>query len=611
MKKFLLSLLAFCLLLSAVACTADSADTAQSSDTEEKSEAVTTSDGSEEPPRDTDPEAIKRIYDGIITDYKTLLTAKKNGEELPVLTSKTMDKRERAIAEALYGIVDACKDAETAQNMGYGYKDMDGNGCPELILLTQYATVRAIFTVSDKKPLLLEAAYGENGHCLFATNNRFFISRETLNGNIQEGTTYTCRVQGNKMVYDSIYGTTFDTEKKEVIENFQIKNGVRTPIDKETYGELNREYYQTYSNPSYNNTVKLLAPRIYFPLKDKTPDEGLPVADFSSYAAIRDTYIAIATCLDKFRENQWVSGAYDNLFSFPDDTAYDYYNRLLYLSSWTGANIGYDEIDLNGDGQDELVLLRENYAIKAIFTQKNGIPVLVDSFPTAYAWLDDKGQIHVDREEYYELEYSLYDFTENGDFHLVYSILVAENGNRYLTKNGKTEKISFEESLEIYYDDYCRYTEPFDPNEHTRSVSSLTYTPLSAPEEDPLKGALAQTWHKYASLDKTSGREWGAWSNTYITFENATESQMDVNLKYVFTFSYPDPDRENYLLDDSTESYLKATVTKTDGIWRFEGDGIKGRFEFGTHYLWMILEESSDERFPVGAHGFDVYEPME
>jgi len=86
---------------------------------------------------------------------------------------------------------------------------------------------------------------------------------------------------------------------------------------------------------------------------------------------------------------------------------------------------------------------------------------------------------------------------------------------------------------------------------------------------------------------------------------------MDVNLKYVFTFSYPDPEKENYLLNDSTESYLKLTATQTDGIWRFEGDGIKGRFEFGTHYLWMIMEESSDERFPVGAHVFDVYEPTE
>ena len=114
MKKILLSLLCFCLLLSAVACTKESANSAN---TEGESKAMTTSDGSgesEDPPRNTDPEAIKRIYDDVITDYKTLLTAKKNGEELPMLTTKTMNQRERAIAEALYGIVDACKDGGTA-----------------------------------------------------------------------------------------------------------------------------------------------------------------------------------------------------------------------------------------------------------------------------------------------------------------------------------------------------------------------------------------------------------------------------------------------------------------------------------------------------------------
>ncbi len=610
MKKFLLSLLAFCLLLSAVACTADTADTAQSTDTEEKSEAVTTSDGSENTPQDTDPEALKRIYDDIIADYKTLLTAKKNGEELPVLTEKTMDKRERAIAEALYGIVDTCKDAEVAQTMGYGYKDMDGNGTPELILMSKYAGVKAIFTISDKKPILLEANYEKGGAFLFGTDHRFFIERSTVEGNIEESIVYIGRVNGDKMAYSSIYGGLYDMDKKEVLEYFQIVDGERTTIDKVTHDELHREYGRITTTTDYGRTVKLLTPYIHLPLVDKALTENLPVADFSSYAAIRETYKAISTCLEDFESFKWREGEYDNLFAFPNDVSFEYYTQLLYTAYHGASYEGYDEIDLNGDGQDELVIMNEDYTIKAIFTQRNGKPVLLDAFSYETCWLDEEGLIHVDRTDYYELEYSLYEFTKDGDYQLVYSILAAENGNRYLTKEGKTEIIPFEDSLTLYHDEYCCYAEPFSNNEHTRNVSSLTYTPLVEPTDDLRKAAVDHTWHKYADLEETSDKDW-AHSNTYVTFDNVTDTQMDMNVRYAFTFLYRDPDKDNSLLDDTTESSLKLTASNQNGVWVFEGEGVKGHLEFGQERLWIIIEESTDERFHAGAHGFDIYEPKE
>ena len=75
-----------------------------------------------------DYEKQKSLYDGIIAEYTALLTAKQNGEALSAPDTEGMDEREAAIATALHGIVDACKDAEVAKTMGYGYKDMDGNG---------------------------------------------------------------------------------------------------------------------------------------------------------------------------------------------------------------------------------------------------------------------------------------------------------------------------------------------------------------------------------------------------------------------------------------------------------------------------------------------------
>ena len=560
-------------------------------------------------PSELSYEEQKTAYDGIIEEYTALLTASLNGEELPVPDTKDMDEREAAIAETLYGVVAAGKGGEAAKNMGYGFQDMDGNGTPELILLSKYTAIRAIFTLSDGKPLLLEANYGAGGSWVFATDHRFFIMRSTETDGVEEGTVYVCRVDGDKMVYDTVYGQVYDRNKKETLSFYQMVDGRRTAIDRDTYEELDREFKQTLG-VGYNDTSKLLAPYVHLPLEEKVSTENRPVADFSSYEAIRETYKAISTCLENFNSSKWFQGEYDNLFAFPDDDSYVYYNRLLYAAYHSAYGEGYDEIDLNGDGKDELVILNEDYTIKAIFTMKKGTPVMLDAFANEVCWLDEEGMIHVDRTDYYELEYSLYEFTKEGDYNLVYSILVAENGNRYLTKDGKTEIISFEDSLTLYYDEYRPfYTEPFGAEEYNRSVSGLTYTPLTPYTEDPMKTAVTKMWRKSATLDKTSGKEFGAWSNTCLTFDTVTDTQMNLHIRYEFSFHYPDPDRENNLLVDTTESQLDITATIQDGVLVFDGCGIKGHIEFGQKYLWLVIEEGNDERFPVGYHRLWEYKP--
>ena len=538
MNKFLYFLLCIFLMLGAVGCTRSPERQPQKSYEEQKV-----------------------LYDDIISQYTSLLNAKHNGEELFALNTENMDAREIAIAEALYGIVDTCKDEKAAENLGYGYKDLDNNGTPELILLSKYTGIQAIFTISDGAPILLESNYGVGNSFSFAPKNRFILKRRTVTDDIEEVIVYICRVGGDKMIYDDVFGTVYDQKKKETLEVFRIEDGNRTPIDEDTFRALNREN-QKASLPGHEEVSKLEAPHIHFPLADSVIDPNLPVADFSDYAAIRKTYLAISTCLEEFKSLEWIEGKYDNLFSFPTDRSFEYYTRLLYIAYHSDHHMGYDEIDLNGDGLDELVLMNEDYRIKAIFTQKDGVPVLVDTFVFPYhtCWLDDEGLIHVDRESHDELEYSLYKFTKNGKYNRLYSVLV-DNYGRYLTKDGKIEPITYEASMELYYDNYIRYQEPFAPNENTRNVSDLTYTPLTKATEDLIKVSTEKTWHKYAKLEKTTGKDF-ARSNTYVTFENATDTQMEMSIKYTFTFSYPDPNRDNYLLDDTTESTLKFTVRK-------------------------------------------------
>ena len=268
-------------------------------------------------------EKQKAAYDGIIAKYTALLTAKQNGEELTPPKTDGMKEEEATIAEALYGIV-ADQKVETLADLGYGFKDMDGNGTPELILLTRYTSIRAVFTLVNRKPVLLEANYGEGAVFLFATKNRFFMERSTVDGSIRDATLYTCHVEGDRMVYDAVYGEVYDQEKKETLELYQMVDGNRTVIDKEAFNELYRERRQTIDT-EYGRTVKLFSPYIHYPLGEKVPTENLPVADFSSYEAIRETYKAISTCLDgNLWGDDWLMGAYDNLFTYPDDRSFEY-----------------------------------------------------------------------------------------------------------------------------------------------------------------------------------------------------------------------------------------------------------------------------------------------
>ncbi len=576
MKRFLVSLVCLCMIISAVSC-------AKAEKTYEEQ---------------------KGLYAEVIAQYTALLNEKLNGGELPEPNTEGMDEREAKIAEALTGIVNACKDEEALKRLGYGFKDLDGNGTPELLLLTKRSYLRAIFTLADEKPMLLEANYGMST-MIFGEDGLILIERFTEEGNIQSATGYVCRVDGDKMVYEIIYGEIFDAEKKETVELFKIVDGVRTVIDAEEFKQLRKEKVYL---PGDNQThfCKLQAPYVHLPLEDTNANEELPLADFSSYSAILETYKAITESVENYNYNSWLNGEYDNLFRFSNDTDFEYYNRLLYMAQTFYLDLGYDEIDLNGDGRDELLLLDENYNIKAIFTQKDGVPVLLEVLKNGVCWLDSDGYIHVDNDQYSELRYSLCELTKDGDYSCLYTIILNDEG-RYLKQGSSKEKISFERSLELY-DEYRRYSEPFEPNEHTRIVSKLTYTPIKKSGEDVAKSAISELWYKSTSLEKTTGNEYGAYGQTFIRFGTPDDSQVKVEFKYKYIYYTPDPERENYAIDNSEVSYLTVTAHSENGEWRFNENGIKGRIELGSRYIWLIIEESTDSRFAVGYHCLEKYD---
>jgi hypothetical protein len=137
-------------------------------------------------------------------------------------------------------------------------------------------------------------------------------------------------------------------------------------------------------------------------------------------------------------------------------------------------------------------------------------------------------------------------------------------------------------------------------------VSDLTYTPLTEPYYDPVEYAAQDgiTWISYADWDGPVGTKTWFIREVYVTFENLTDDSVDVNFEYVLTRYYPDPDRENYSLSETTTSSLKVTVHRANGFY-FEEGSICGRIEFHSERIWIIIEESSDERFPEGYYCFE------
>ena len=570
--------------------------------------AVGCSDNGDVPAKKTYEEQ-KVFYGDIVSTYTEMLTAKANGETLGEPVTEGKDEREIDILKALCGIANECETLEETQRFGYGYKDLDGNGTPELILSAGYTRIFALFTLKEKVPVLLLSEYSTEGYIELVAENRFIMQRNTGSGTVQAVTYYTFRVEGDHIAYDAVCEKAYDTANgaydASLLERYEIKDGERIPIDEDTFKVLYLEHQRRNEGTVPNYEGKLAAPRTCFPTKQAAADADLPLADFSDYAAIRKTYQAIAACVDDFDATRWLWGEYDNLFSFPSDDAFSYYTRLLYAAHRGGGNAGYDERDLNGDGVKELVLLGEDFRIKAVFTQKDGVPVLLDAFAQETCWIDDQGFLHVDREDYYELEYSKYEFTKSGEYRLLYSILVDRWGERYVTKEGKTQKISFEESMTLYYDDYCRYEEPFSPKEMTKAVSSLTYTPLTAGGEDLVAHALSKTWHKYANLEKSVGKTL-AHSNTYLTLEGGADNALTLHIRYEFSYGYPDPDGDRVLLEDTTTTYLTLSARPSDGVFVFDEQGVKGWIELGYDCLWIVFTESTDYRFPVGCYALET-----
>ncbi len=550
-------------------------------------------------------EKQKAAYDGIIEEYTALLTAKQNGEILTPPDTKGMDEGEAAVAEAVYAVVNACKDPE---NMAYAYKDMDGNGTPELLLLSSIIQMKAIFTLDGKTPMLL--AYEHEGEdWYFDASGRIFFIAETISGTeekrVDTAATH-CRVDGTELVSDTEFAVTYvvKNNKRESIEYFEVVDGERQPIDKERYDALSEEFNLLFQN--YGMEQKLKAPCMIFPLVE-LPDPRLP-ADFSSYDAIKTTFKEMVTYMPEARTG-FTSGKFDNYFTFDSDAEFQIYNQLFGLGirycpdngTFSQAfpeggekAYGYCEIDLNGDGKDELLLMTDDYVIFSIFTTVKGKVVPLEGYiDFAFEWgmggMDEDGRIYSIKETTDGLgrERAVFEITSDGKLtktlHLC-EIWMSEDDGYFKFENGEKIRLT-EEEYKALMEEYDK----LDPvlygsgGETVRNCTDIVFTPLfETPSID----------HIPADYPWTTG--YGGSQRLYL---KAVEK-----------------DSTGFIWAEFNEAGEKVGVrlsdqaTLTDGKYVFEENGVKGYLECGVYKIWLVVESSEDESIVPRAYLFDFYD---
>ena len=193
----------------------------------------------------------------------------------------------------------------------------------------------------------------------------------------------------------------------------------------------------------------------------------------------------------------------------------------------------------------------------------------------------------------------MYNFSKDGEYKLLDSAIIASNGKYYRTKDGKTSTVTLDEikafRASYQFSDGYYSEEDF---ERIRNEGVLNFTPFDNDLSALLKVGTELEWARSVSFDTYPPE----YATTYITFENASDTGAKICFNYVYTSHYPDPEKENHYLSSQEESLIEATGQIVDGVMHFEAKDFKGKIEFGKSRLWLIIEESSDSRFPEGHH---------
>ena len=163
--------------------------------------------------------------------------------------------------------------------------------------------------------------------------------------------------------------------------------------------ETYRQYTVDYPVGEVQFTPDGRAIKVY--KEDKPSAEVFPVrVGFDDYDSIITLFEWIVGYKRSYGDDVWHYASPDHYMrlSEVEDGYYDYLVKSfgkLNDGKSPEHNFGYALKDLNGDASDELILMRKDHHVAAIFTMVNGKPVLTttDLFYDA-VWIDTEGLVH-------------------------------------------------------------------------------------------------------------------------------------------------------------------------------------------------------------------------
>ena len=423
----------------------------------------------------------RSMYDDIVSKFKYLVLYKYMNEELPP----------RGGTEPFYidPLYEVCADYDPSMNMGYAYKDVDGDGYVELVLTENGCRMYAMFTIVDRAPALV--ATFQKGMGYLGNNGMVFYNTKSFDstgGQIALGN-HMMRLENGELV-----GTTYGWEDAD--GNFNTdddeqyyciaEDGVKQELTYDEYKVYRNMYEYYWSYPTRLTKLNNLRP---YPaiIEDYITDH---TADFSSYDAIIKTFSLMHSEVggSKFVRSKWASGAYDMGMHFTSDEDFVIYNRIIAACVLVQKNekavFGYAKSDLNGDGTDELIILERNFHVIAIFTEIDGDIVLLDSYnDLRTAFIDAEGLIHVRQQiipgSSSDFEYFVYEVGE-GTLNSIVSIGTKTNSDasqEYEIIDGSRvdiEKTEWDTLYASYLTDIGSDT--FDS--YTKNKSGLTFVNL-------------------------------------------------------------------------------------------------------------------------------------
>ena len=271
-------------------------------------------------------------YAGVIGLYRDQLGRGWDDDEIRAFADKMSRVADLDSDQLMYELTDSVFEAQDAV-LGYAVKDINGDGSPELFILTEeYGDICAIYTLRGGKPALV-GGYWSRHNCSLDADGTIYISGSSSAASSHSGTYALIPGSIELRLIRMVGMEDYDEEARKPLPEpryYRIENGRKTIV---TDSEGEREWQAFYQKESQNTAARA---GLAFTLIGSGQGSGSPGALGPSGASVRQPAVPGLTPMG---------------IAVPQPGAYEPVNGLLALVSdnktWgmciNGPAVFYDE----------------------------------------------------------------------------------------------------------------------------------------------------------------------------------------------------------------------------------------------------------------------------